>query len=147
MLQVRNQINLLKEFDARLRSIESEGDSTADVVEAAEAALNHVYEGGFARTSAEAVLDVVADFHEGVVGVVSHLLRDMTQDDNEDVLSREGIPNTLAQKLLRECHGIELVMSIVRELFKGIDPDEVDADRRYCYRYCYCYCYYSYPKP
>jgi hypothetical protein len=122
MLVVRNQIHLLKEFDARLRSIESGRNSSADLLEAAEAALD-------ARPSDEAVLDTVADFHEGVVGVVRHLLLDITQDDNEDVLSREGIPNKLTQKLLRECHGIEVVMSVLRELFKSVNPDEVDADR------------------
>ena len=140
MVLVRNQIKLLKELDQRLQRLK-QVQSKEDYLDKAEALLadsSHPPPGSVRQT-----LDIVSEFHAAVLGVVSALLIDLTEDDVEDVLSREGIPNKEAQKLVRECHGIEVTMSIIRALYDtGISPNWVESDKRYaqvkditCYLY------------
>jgi hypothetical protein len=87
-----------------------------DVLEEAENILGSPSASG----SIQQVLDIVSERQEQVVGVVSSILLDITEDDDNDPLSREGIPNKLIQKLVRECHGIEVAMNIIRALFSKV---------------------------
>ena len=141
MVLVRNQIRLLQDLDQRLQNLK-QVQSKEDYLDQAEALIDadssHPPSGSVKQT-----LDIVSEFHAAVLGVVSSLLIELTEDDVEDVLSREGIANKEAQKLVRECHGIEVTMSIIRALYDtGISPDWVESDKRYaqvkditCYLY------------
>lgn len=110
---VRNQIHLLQDFENRLISVEVE----PDILIEAESLLS-----GSAVTEVpiKEVLELVDDRCEAIVSVVASLLLELSSDDDESPLSREGVPNKLIQKLFRECHGIEVTMRILGMLFSKV---------------------------
>jgi len=83
--------------------------------------------------SGEKVLTIVREWHEkGIVGIVKSLLLKMTVDDDDNALSREGNSDSLMQKLVRECQGIEITMSIIEIIFaEGVSADLVEREEKY----------------
>lgn len=140
MLQIRKQINVLQELEKRLKDVKSKDDY---LDEAEAEVLTDAGRAQIPSGSVQQTLNIVSDLHEVVLGVVSSLLMDLTEDDVEDVLAREGMPNKEAQKLVRECYGIEVTMSILEALYStGIDPDWLGSGKQYakvkemtCYLY------------
>ena len=73
--------------------------------------------------SVEKVLKTTANCYENVKKTLERLVLNATFDEDTNPMSRDGPPNRLLQKLLRELQAIETIMRMIQLPFdKGVDP-------------------------
>ena len=127
-VKVRDQINVLKHFQHLLMAVTSMSpDPVHDFLEEIGIRMDT------SVTPDARILDIVVAQQDIIVNVVTNMLMELSHDDDDDPLSREGMSNRLVQKLVRECQGIEVTMSIIKMLTTknaGIDVDLIATDRR-----------------
>lgn len=72
-------------------------------------------------------------YHQSVVDTLTKLVLNSTFDEDLDPLSRDGAPNRLMQKLLRELQATETIFRMIRAPFaRGIQPNWLSkSDRRF----------------
>lgn len=142
VVEVQRLIKVLQDMKEQLELLPDRSPEKFDVDEAMRTAHLRV---AAARLSSTGFLDKTIDGegHEGVMEiyqncaqsvelVLTRLVMNLTQSDDLNPMSREGPPNRLLQKILRELNMLPLAIRVLQLPFeKGVDINEIRGNAFY----------------
>jgi len=118
VVKIRDRMNVLRYLESLLIPVKKHGGSGVSASP---------------EPAPQELLELVSTQQDVIINVISSMLLELTMDDDLDPLSREGVPNKLVQKLVREAGGLECAMSIIKMLTskeRGIDIKLISDDKK-----------------